>query len=433
MATVRKRPWTYKGVTKEKWVLNYTDQTGQRRQETFEKRKDADARRVEVEGQMVKGSHTAKRASVTFEFACREYLKDVQRRCQLGDVTGHGLRTQLGRGRVCERASFYRKLLVDITSNDIQDFVDDLRASYSGHYVSGVFRLVSLILKFACHSRREWLRANVLTSDPVTLPKYKKRVAVPSKADLQKLFDATRHRQEGETLNTFVNRKAFVAIAALGGLRPGEVFGLQWENIDFQKNILHVCNSQSRYDGLKTPKTESGVRDVPLSQPIISALQEVAFYWHLRDEYKAWEHYGRAKDNAFAMSKFLHRRWETMAEAVMAPRTGYVFLNRDGDPMDANGSVFFWRTLMQKAGLYDKEGKKNRFTMHALRHAGASLFIDFGLPLMNVSKLIGHANVSTTTNVYGHLFPEDRRAEEVANRIASAFSATREQQERVTH
>lgn len=74
------------------------------------------------------------------------------------------------------------------------------------------------------------------------------------------LLEAVSKRSELESLLAFVNRKAVVAIMLFGGLRPGEVFGLQWENINFSRNVIEVRHTFTRYDGLKDPKTEAGMR-----------------------------------------------------------------------------------------------------------------------------------------------------------------------------
>ncbi|WP_181897962.1 site-specific integrase, partial [Staphylococcus felis] len=53
--------------------------------------------------------------------------------------------------------------------------------------------------------------------------------------------------------------------------------------------------------------------------------------------------------------------------------------------------------------------------VHDLRHSNASLLINSGLPLYSISKHLGHNNIQTTANVYGHLYPSSEK--EIANTL----------------
>ncbi len=81
MATITKRKWkTGRGEDREAWVLAYTDQAGKRHKEQFTKKRDADAGRVEVEGQVKSGTYRADAATTTVKDACDEYVKYMRGR-----------------------------------------------------------------------------------------------------------------------------------------------------------------------------------------------------------------------------------------------------------------------------------------------------------------------------------------------------------------
>ena len=125
--------------------------------------------------------------------------------------------------------------------------------------------------------------------------------------------------------------------------------------------------------------------------------------------------------------------WETLViEVKPEDLKGFVVLTKIGKPMSATASATtFWHRLMKAAGLYDHEAKKCKFTPHALRHAAASLLIERGLDDMNLKAFMGHASISTTKDIYGHLLPTDNRMIATTEVIAAELDATTARQNAV--
>jgi integrase len=173
-------------------------------------------------------------------------------------------------------------------------------------------------------------------------------------------------------------------LAVLAGLRKGEIAALQWENLDFVNGVIEVRYAYSRIDGLKEPKTKAGRRDIPMSRLMRMALERV------RDI---------SSDH----------------------QTGPVFA--------AEGTNFYTNTwhqfgfVMQQAGLGDGRGR-TKFTFHTLRHAAAALWIEQGIPLLEVAKLMGHSRVSTTLENYPYLFQDNSKARKAMDSISQAFMPT---------
>ena len=79
-----------------------------------------------------------------------------------------------------------------------------------------------------------------------------------------------------------------------------------------------------------------------------------------------------------------------------------------GEPLDATWVLRTFQAALVRAGL-----PRQRF--HHLRHATATLLLEAGEELAVVSKILGHSNVGTTANIYGHLTPA--MSQRVADRM----------------
>jgi integrase len=76
-----------------------------------------------------------------------------------------------------------------------------------------------------------------------------------------------------------------------------------------------------------------------------------------------------------------------------------VFTTRRGAPWQSTKLRKRFYKLLDKAGL-------EQIRFHDLRHTAASLMLNSGVPVLMVSKRLGHSSVSTTLDTYGHLIPE---------------------------
>lgn len=430
MASVRKRKWTHGDTEREAWVVAYTDQGGKRRLKTFDKKKDAEGYRQKVESEISDGTHTAVSESVKVTVAAQAFYRDNDRRAKLGDITkGTALHyeSDMRNGFL---PAFGARNVASITAEELSAWVEKLRERYSAHSIHGHYIGVSTFLSFCV--RQKWVKRNVLRDQPIKLPPKPKRTAVPSKADLAKLLNVLEKGRRLEDMNTCVVRLVSVTLGIFAGFRPGEVNGLQWESVDFERGIVHVRHSYSRTDGLKGPKSEAGYRDVPMTDPVRRALIGAAKYQHIRSlAYgPGWRSY-----QATAITARIYRLWKSETlEIDFAALSGYVITNRNGTPRKSEESGDgFWYRLMQDAELFDHESGRPYFTQHALRHAAVSLMIEAGLPAMNLKTFIGHKSVQTTYDIYGHLFPEDRRTLETAEAIAASLGATPARQMLITN
>lgn len=95
MASVRKRKWKHKGVEREAWVVAYTDQSGKRRIQTFDKKKEAETAKTQIELEIASGSHVAASQSLTVAKACEMYLRHYEQRVKAKEVGRFGYNTKV--------------------------------------------------------------------------------------------------------------------------------------------------------------------------------------------------------------------------------------------------------------------------------------------------------------------------------------------------
>ncbi len=158
---------------------------------------------------------------------------------------------------------------------------------------------------------------------------------------------------------------------ALGtGMRRGELLGLRWSDVDFERKSLTIRQQIVPVEGRPTiqePKTAKSKRTIPLSDDMIGALRE-------------------------------HRLKQT-EERLLAEQYGnldLVFAGRTGQPISPRGMERRLHHRLRKLGL-----RLIRF--HDLRHTFATVALEAGVPLKVVSETLGHEKISTTGDRYQHV------------------------------
>lgn len=163
-----------------------------------------------------------------------------------------------------------------------------------------------------------------------------------------------------------------VALAARTGMRRGEVFGLQWENVDLEKNLIHVSKNLLANRQLASPKTRSSFRNVLLDMDSVEML-------------KKW--------------KIYQAKFEKDYSGIVDNRKGLVFTTERGTPVSLdNFRSRQWKALTEAAGL-------SGVGFHSLRHTHATLLIAAGVPVKVVSERLGHKDVAVTMRTYVSVLP----------------------------
>ena len=178
-----------------------------------------------------------------------------------------------------------------------------------------------------------------------------------------------------ETARTEFPRHYPLFLCALRtGMRLGELFGLQWADLDFAGHFVEVRRTV-RDGGQVFPPKNGKVRRVDMSD-------------HLGDTLNALLQARKAET--------LRKGWDQVPEWVFCSETGTTLHKSDFERR-----VF--HKLLAKAGL-------RRIRFHDLRHTFASRLLQNSESLVYVKEQMGHHSIQVTVDIYGHLVPGANRA-----------------------
>lgn len=166
--------------------------------------------------------------------------------------------------------------------------------------------------------------------------------------------------------------RAIITFDLMSGLRRGELLGLRWQDVNLDEHTVTIRQTSNYLPGkgvyVGAPKTATSARPLLLSTAAIMMLLE----------YKVWQ------DNQREMMGDI---WED--------QDGRVFTTDTGSPMFPDSLTQWFSAFIARSGM-------PKVTVHSLRHTYASLMIADGVPLVVVSRQLGHAQTSTTANIYAH-------------------------------
>jgi integrase len=368
LASIRKRKWG-PDKTLEAWVVDYIDQSGKRRLKTFPSKKTAEEWSVTALHEVKQGIHTPASTSKIVTEAWRLWLDD----CEANGLE-HGTIVQRRQHLKLHVAPFIgNEKLAQLTTPRVYQFDDQLRkAGRSFSMRRKVLTTLKTMLTFA--QGRGLVAQNVarnvrIKNDDRQASGGPLRAGVdfPAMAELNALIEAASGRW-----------RPLLVTAVFTGMRASELRGLRWADVDLEAGKIHVRQRADKWGKMGPTKSTSGKRDIPLAPIVVNAL----------------------------------RQWK---DDCPTGDLGLAFPNGAGN-VESLTNIYkrCWKPLQLKCGLADDTGRKDeagnpvleaRYGFHMLRHAAASLFIQYlNWTPKRLQTVMGHSSINMTFDLYGHLF-----------------------------
>lgn len=263
-----------------------------------------------------------------------------------------------------ERYDICRMDVQDITSDDIQEFINDLSdEGYSYSSVKKEYNLLTAYLKWAI-SKGEIVRPVYLGVElPIDSSRYRKgrEIKVYSPIEQKRLM------KDLQTLEHDIYGAAILMLET--GMRIGEVLALTWCDILWERRAVSVTKTLVRLPSEKgltfvqdSPKSDSSNRLIPLSVTAMDVLKRL--------------------------------------QAKAASGRDFIFAGEDDFPVSYFTFKYHISALCEKIGIQYKGS-------HAFRHSFATNCYHRGCDVKILSKLLGHADVAITYNIYIHLYGDE--------------------------
>ncbi|MFM1655638.1 tyrosine-type recombinase/integrase [Brevibacillus sp. B_LB10_24] len=248
-----------------------------------------------------------------------------------------------------------------LSAHDIEMFLDALhKKGLAASTVKRIFSVVNAALNAA--ETKDLVTKNA--ADKVEKPQVSSRrqLVVWEPAFVSEFLEKTRYAS-----------RYWIAVylAVMTGMRQGEILGLRWSDIDFEKRIITIQQTVNRHREIKPgAKTKKSIRSVALSPETIEVLKD-------------------------------HRQFILQERVALGPayeNNDLVVCTKFGGPVTQRAIQKVWTSFLKKTGA-------PKITFHDLRHTHASLLIKQGVHIKVISERLGHSSVSITMDTYGHLMP----------------------------
>jgi len=292
--------------------------------------------------------------------------------------------------------------LKSLTPLIIQEYVNNkYKQALKKNTLSGIIGVLTGSLKYAV------VPAHMLSASPADYIKYPKlsNERATSKRSIISIED----------FNTIINHfpkgnpyRYAILIGFYTGLRIGEVYGLTWDDIDFNEKTLTVNKivyKRNQFEAVEKkmswyfgdPKTLSSVRTIKIGDNLISELREYR-KMQLENQLKYGEYYiqtykkpekdekGNTIEKIVQMEKGI---------PVSLPTVSFIIKKENGSLSSSDSFKYAARVIHYDLNITD-------FCFHSLRHTHATMLIEQGVSPKTVQERLGHSDIKTTLQTYTH-------------------------------
>ncbi len=270
----------------------------------------------------------------------------------------------------------------DLNVKILEDFYNTLKTykgkgknqeGYADKTIKHHYTLVSEILN--CAIKWGYLYNNP-NHNVTPIKVHKKEIQCYSPEEVEQLIQVLQ--------NEPIKYQAVIMLALDSGCRRGELTGLKWSDVDFEKSTININKATQYVAGYgtfeKSTKSDSSNRIVYIAPTTMKVLRK----------YKQSQNEQRL---------LLGNKWQNSER---------VFTTDFGEDMHPDRPYKILKHIIKKYNLKD-------ITFHALRHTSISLQISSGIQAQIISKRAGHSNVAITHSIYSHFF--DNGFKEIADKM----------------
>lgn len=271
--------------------------------------------------------------------------------------------------------------LKKLTVLNIQDWVNELvQEELSPKTIKNYYSVLRLIITQAV--KWDYIRSNPCSN--ITLPKIKKSESKYYKYDdVKRLLNALNLVSED-----FLDYKVAIYLALFGGLRKGEILGINEDDVLYGSNQIKIKRNRMIAPKVgvyeDTPKTDSSIRTISLPDYVMTMIQELIKKQNERQQ-------------------LLGNKWRGSKALIKG----------------LEGGALYPQNLQRWFTKFLKENNLPHIGLHGLRHTHTAMLIDTTDNITQISKRLGHSESSITLSTYAHLFEDTDK--KIADTLAEKF------------
>lgn len=309
-------------------------------------KKQSEARKAEAE--IIFNASIESPDNPMFVDVVDEYISWYEKRRKASSL--HRLKKEC---RLYIKPFFDNKFIQDIKRRDVMKFHDFLLEKLSVTTAKNVHGYLSAIFNYAV--KMEYTNINVA-----------REVGNVDANETKKINYWTLEEFKGflKVVENFKYQTLFMCMF-YSGARIGELLALTWNDVNFDHNTIDINKTTTHQQVINTPKTKSSIRILKMPNHTMNLLRQLKLQTNPKNDY-------------FVFGEFY-------------------------DPLSRSAVTDYYSRLFDSKGK--TKTKVKRIRLHDFRHSHASYLINNGYDIQIVSKRLGHKKVSTTYDIYSHLYP----------------------------